>query len=304
MARPVRAACANRVVLQDRFSATGSASPRDRATSIAAQKETAPETTRMLTITRAKPAAMARPARAAHASRDVLPGRSSATVSASPREQITCTAAHPGIARAIIKARLVMTAPRARAVYASRVVLPGRSCATANVLHQARITCTAALLVIARAIIKARLAMTVLRARAVYANRDASRGRFSATANASPRELITYIAALQATAKTQTKAKPAVTVHPANRAPASRDASRGRSSATANASPRELITSIAALQATAKAQTKVRLAVTAHPARAALASGDASQVRFSAMVSASPREPITSTAALLAHARA
>ena len=64
----------------------------------------------------------AHPARAALASRDVLPGRFCAMANASPRPRTICIAAPPAIARATIKDMPVVTAPHANRAPASKVV--------------------------------------------------------------------------------------------------------------------------------------------------------------------------------------
>ena len=149
-AHPANKGNANRVVLPVRFSAMGSASPQARTIHIAVPKGIAPETTRMPTITTARLAAMAHPARAACANRDVLRGKSSATGSASHRDQVIYTVAPKATAQAmiskptIIRARLAVMAHHANRAHASRDVLLVRFSVMDSASRRERAICIAA----------------------------------------------------------------------------------------------------------------------------------------------------------------
>ena len=155
-------------------------------------------------------------------------------VNVSFRARITNIAALQAIAKATIKDRLVATVPRARAVYASRGVLLDRFFAMANASLREPIICIAVLLTIAEISIKAPFARWAHRASRVPANRDALPVKYSVTANASPREPITYIVVHPAIVRATTEDRPAARVHRANRAPASRDVLPGRFCVMAN----------------------------------------------------------------------
>ena len=225
----------------------------------------------------------------AHASRDVLPVRYSATANASPRARITNIAAPPAIVKATTRAKLAATVHPANRVHASRDAWQVRYFVTVSVLFLARTTNIVVPLAIVKATIKDRLAVMAPRARAVYASRDALQDRFCVMANASPRPRIICIAVLRAIVKATTRDRLVVTVHPANRAHASRDALPVRFSVTVNASSLARITNIAAHRATAKEITRARLAVTVHPVNKALANRDVLLDKFCAMANASPR---------------
>ena len=175
---------------------------------------------------------------------------------------------------------------------------------TVNVLFPARITNIAAHRAIVRAITRAKPAATVHPANRARASRGVLRDKSCAMANASPHPRITSIVALLGTAQVQTKVRLAATAHPANRALASRDASRDRCSVTVNALFRARITNIAAHRAIARAITKAKPAATAHLASRALASRDVLLDRFCAMANASPRARTICIAAHQAIARA